>query len=287
LSRLSLPAAILAVAGVVYLALTGIRAGNASGSLDQTLTGNPDCSFQNFQGSVSSSQPIRQEFVAGRLAITGLDLCLNAEFGTLFSFAIRDGTIEAPRNARINGGATTAGPYEWTHLDFGSVTVLPGEAFLIELGDTSQFAWVATCPAAVGSCNHVDADLYPPGESSDNPNRDFVFRTYGSDGPTPTPFGALWGDFDCSSSVNALDGLARLMTSSGLTPDRSPSCPALDGNVFVDGMPVVWGNFDCIGNSADVLDALAIFKYLAEIAFPTTSSCPAAGEAVIVTRDVY
>ncbi len=69
---------VLLILSALLLALLATDA-SGHGAVDQTLTGDPDCTFQVLRGSLSSFNAIRQEFIPGRSTVAGVDLCLSGD----------------------------------------------------------------------------------------------------------------------------------------------------------------------------------------------------------------
>lgn len=283
--RRSLPA-LVALAALAAIVLMIAGAGRASGheTLDQTLTGNPDCTAE-FGGTLSSSGEIYQEFVPSLEGLVAVDVCVSTgPDPRTIDINIRRGTVAAPGAVLAAGSAAPAlSARQWLHIDLGSVLpVTPGEKLLLEIPESLDFSWAGTCVEIHVACTVVHPDLYPAGVGSFyGGTHDFLFRSYGTDDPTISRF---WADLNCSEEVTPDDGLMRIQASAGLPVQAAaPGCPSLDEEVMAGGESQTWGNVDCGNDPGDIYDALSIFMYLANLSYAKVDPCPEAGDPVEVT----
>jgi hypothetical protein len=279
------------VATVLLLAeVTNLSGGAAigAGSVDQTLTGNPDCGNDTFQTSAGAIGYLTQEFVPSKGALTGVDVCVmhnGSDKDLAVGISVRKGTANDTGDIIATGYFDLPDyNFQWAHVDFDPVAITPGEKLVIEVD--GYFGWSKTCAEVSGPCDHVDPDLYPPGTSIYG-DSDFLFRTYGSDeqapAPGPSPLSLEWGDEDCSGDMNALDALVPLMAAAGISlSPPAGSCPAPGQTVTVMGRQRSWGDVDCLGGDP-VLDALAILRDGAGgFDSPRDIGCPLPEERVVV-----
>lgn len=269
----------LVVALAAFLAIAASGRANASGALDQYLTGDPACPGE-FAGFVSTLGTLQQEFVPQMAALDGVDVCVQtfADYGPAVDITVRRGTVgnggEIIAATSIDGTEESA----WRHIDFDSIAVTPGESLLLEV--TGYFSWKETCAEIIGSCDHVDGDLYPPGRGYQEDN-DFFFRTYGSGGPGnepgPPPLTLQWGNLDCNGGLFPDDALVLVAMAAGVEPSigQSGGCPDIGQLVSVFGRERKWGDVDCLDHGP-LMDALALLLVNAGSYLPydMDTACP-------------
>jgi len=221
--RLAVWALASAVAAIGLLPSTS-RSGAALGPLDQALTGNPDCSSGNFRTSVSSHDPLEQEFVPSASHLERVQLCLAATPGTQATLNVREGTADDPGTILATKTVTTAvSGVQWVLVNLPApLATTPGANLVLEIPESSHFQWRGTCAAVYGTCTSVDPDLYPAGE----PNwgqyiGDFAFRTYAS----PFP-----GDGNGDGQVSMVDAMLTAQCVAGLIDCGTISQTAADVN---------------------------------------------------------
>lgn len=92
----------------------------------------------------------------------------------------------------------------------------------------------------------------------------------------------LWGDVNCSMTVNAVDGLRILRWVAGLRILQADVCYSPDALVQIeDGPEVQWSDADCNGTISSV-DALRIYRYVAGFDIRTIGDCPDPGASVTI-----
>ena len=273
------PSLAVAVAGLllVGVVLIGREDADAHGTLDQAFTGNPDCNFDNFKGSLSTPQSIYQEFAQTPSTLLAVDVCSSVfEDGETVEVNIRTGTAAAPGPIVASASLiANQGSFQWIHLDLDQpVPVSLGDKLVIEMPQTEHHDWISTCGEVFGTCDHIDVDEYPAGDSSAGSPRDFVFRSYGT-----TDFPLPWADFDCSNDVQPADGLAALRTWSGVEFDLD--CLTFGHEYPVDGITRIWGDINCDGayNLRDILD---VFAYKAGLTVQQAQGCPGLEDIVVI-----
>jgi hypothetical protein len=288
LARVTLGSIVILLALVA--ALPGRTAG--AGTVDQALTGNPGCSFDEFPAGVGVVSYLAQEFVPSMPAVTGADVCIVLHSPTLdpsVEVSIRRGTFNAPGEFITTKVANPPAGLGWFHVDFDPVAVTPGEKYVLQV--TGRFGWQISCYEINSTCDHLDGDLYPPGETNFK-GGDHVFRTYGSNDAAPPPSAAQplvirWADLDCSQSFTAADALVPLALAAGVQPPVSPAggnCPAIGQNVTVFDRQRQWADVDCLPLGAAV-DALKILIESAPgnyIEFDRDIACPRPRQHVLV-----
>jgi hypothetical protein len=272
-------AAIAFALAVVILAMVGSSPVSGHGTLDQTFTGNPDCSYDNFKGSLATGSPIYQEFVPSMSKLVAIDVCSTVfNDDTAINVNIRNGAA-AHLGPVIATMSTTANVgYQWLHFDLNApLPVFPGEKLVIEMPSATDHNWIETCNEIFGTCDHIDQDQYPAGDSSSGSPADFVFRSYGGSGPTPTPrpdIAAAWADLNCSGQITREDGLLPMEAAASVAPAVQDECAPLGGTISWFGVFRTWGDLGCDG-VADVRDTLVVFKYLAGLPSTAPNNCPA------------
>jgi alpha-tubulin suppressor-like RCC1 family protein len=105
---------------------------------------------------------------------------------------------------------------------------------------------------------------------------------------TPTPLPDLvWGDFDCSGTYNADDGLAIIawwadLELAAAQPAGISACPGVATHPQINGAEGIWADSNCL-DDVTLEDALLIFADLAGIAASGLPGfCPELGEPVDV-----
>jgi hypothetical protein len=100
--------------------------------------------------------------------------------------------------------------------------------------------------------------------------------------PTPTtPTGEhIWGDNNCSSLVDPVDGLLALRHDAGL-PTNTGECPAMGATVEVGGQVIEWGDIDCNG-TVDPVDGLKLLRHDSGLSVSQPEGCPGIGAPVSV-----
>lgn len=215
---------VVSVVSIVSLTLlTRSHTAIGLGTLDQTLTGNPDCDTANFRGSTSWPYPLQQEFVPAVEYLTGADVCVYAAGSHLITVNIRSGDLSTPgailTSASVSGVGDQA---QWAHVDFEPLALTTGETYLLEIPDSFNFQWRGTCWQIAGSCVSIDPDLYPAGAASEG-GGDFGFRTYATDQlPTPTA--------TATSTSTATATLTPTPTSTA-TPTSTPTTTPTQTNI--------------------------------------------------------
>jgi len=281
----------LLVLMIVLLASVGTRFASGQGTLDQFLSGNPDCAFDTFQGGAGTVGPLRQEFVPSKPTLTAVEACIYPQAFTAdpaFDLNIRRGTAQSPGEIVATTSVDTSiNDYQWLHAEFDPLAVTPGEKLVLEV--SGHFAWELTCSEVNSACDHVDPDLYPPGESQYT-GADFLFRTYGSDDPGSPPgqppLTIQWGNLNCSAVMDAADALIPLAGAAGVDAPALPAgsgCPAMGESVTVFGRQRQWGDVDCL-TLGPVTDALAVLTNVAGwyIPYQRAVACPLALQYVNV-----
>lgn len=157
-----------------------------TGTADQALSGDPACGETAFHGFVSSTGPLRQEFVssANVRGADAVDLCLSfSGAGVAATVNLRTGSAASPGPIVATATATSTGSgFQWLRFDFANAApTTPGLMYVIELPGSATFQWRGTCGQIQGACVTVDPDLYPPGGTNTAAIRDFAFRTIAGD----------------------------------------------------------------------------------------------------------
>lgn len=272
---------LLAAAALVAITLLS-SVSWAGGAVDQTLEGDPPC--QDFEGFVSGGF-LRQEFVPSQPVLFGFDLCLGHPGEGSFIVNVRRGSAldPGPRIATQVRDLPQPAGKAYIEIDLATpVIVDPGEKLVIELPETSTFAWYATCSQVLNACTQVNHDLYPEGEPNVGPPiGDFAFRSAGS---PLDPDWYIWGDDDCGLSVQAVDALAKLRFIAGLSVQQEEPCLPIESTHFF--LPAgyllegAWGDADCDGD-VDAVDALSVLRYIASLdPFDLALECPPVGGVV-------
>lgn len=86
----------------------------------------------------------------------------------------------------------------------------------------------------------------------------------------------MWGDLDCTRSVDAVDALTALRYVVGLPVSQQQPCPVVGG--AIDEV-VPWGDVDCDARVSAV-DALKILRYTVGLPVSAPEQCPALGSLV-------
>lgn len=93
----------------------------------------------------------------------------------------------------------------------------------------------------------------------------------------------IWGDTYCDDQLDFEDPLDVLGFVVGFISfaNCGPvyAAPVISSVVTVDGLEVIWGDVSCNG-SIDVVDALFLLRFIAELPVPDTAPCPAIGASV-------
>ncbi len=269
-----------AVLAVLVSALFGYERLQAHGTLDQALTGDPECNAMNFRATISSGGSIRQEFVPSKSGLTAVDVCLSIGTGITFQVNILAGTAATPGEVLASALATTttAPGRQWVHLELPTtIYTEPNAMLVLEIPESATFAWTGTCGSAFGGpCTTADPDLYPPGRSNFTDFAfavgDFAFRTYA--GPPTLPG---QGDVDCDGDVDSVDSLKELRHVAGLSVSQNEPCPEIGSEVAS-----LFGDVDC-DDDVDSVDSLKILRSVAGLSVSQIEPCPDIGIAVEVT----
>ena len=101
--------------------------------------------------------------------------------------------------------------------------------------------------------------------------------------PQSGPQQEMWGDVDCSGSVNPIDSLKLLRKDAGLSSlSIQGLCPGLGSTVAVDAVERVWGDGDCSG-ALNPVDSLKTLRFDAGLSAPKVDpACPDFGSLVTV-----
>jgi hypothetical protein len=92
----------------------------------------------------------------------------------------------------------------------------------------------------------------------------------------------IWGDNNCSGSVDPVDGLLELRFDAGLSANTN-ECPDMGQVVEAAGAsPHPWGDVDCDGQAGPV-DSLKLLRHDAGLSVGQEPECPAIGSAVLVS----
>jgi hypothetical protein len=92
----------------------------------------------------------------------------------------------------------------------------------------------------------------------------------------------LWGDSDCSGTVNPIDSLKILRSDAGLPVSATGDCPVIASNVTVDGTPRLWNDVDC-GGAVNPVDSLKTLRYDAGLSVSQAAGCPGVATTVTVS----
>jgi hypothetical protein len=131
--------------------------------------------------------PVGQEFQPSLPILEGVEVQLSSPFGgpdDTITLNIRQGSVTGTVLATATKFLTT-GPSNWVYFTLGSISVVPGATYVIELAATQvTFRWDSSSFPA-----------YPRGDAiwRGNPNSmyDFCFRTYGSEASYSSPVGGF------------------------------------------------------------------------------------------------
>ena len=92
----------------------------------------------------------------------------------------------------------------------------------------------------------------------------------------------LWGDSDCSGSVNPIDSLKTLRSDAGLSVSQTGDCPDIASAVTVDGTARLWNDVDC-GGAVNPVDSLKILRFDAGLSVSREAGCPVMATTVTVS----
>ncbi len=178
---------VVVAAGVSAVLVVAVLAPGAMGhgDLDQTLTGDPECSTLNFREGHGGTGALRQEFVPAQPGLVGADLCLQiySAGAIMVQLNVRSGTAGGPGPILASGSATVEPGTGWVHIDLPApLTVTPGQKMVLEVSGLVGAFWRGTCAQIRDVCPTVDPDLYPQGGTNEEGVGDFAFRTYGGPG---------------------------------------------------------------------------------------------------------
>jgi subtilisin family serine protease len=84
----------------------------------------------------------------------------------------------------------------------------------------------------------------------------------------------IWGDLNCSRSVDAVDALQTLRYVVGLSVSQSQPCPVVGGSL--DSSPA-WGDVDC-DRQVSAVDALKILRFVVGLSVRVEEGCPEMGQ---------
>lgn len=279
---------LIALLLVVLVAAGAARAGGLV--LDQHFIGNPDCTYESLRGSISSGGPSRQEFVPEAPVLLAAELCLSFTGGEEVTLNIRSGTAKAPGDtlASMTVNTPMTGAPAFVQFAFDATFVEPGATYVLEIPQSPDFAWLATCAEPVpGYCDDADPDPYPQGGTNFDGVEGFEslgkfgFRTYSG----PFPGSLVWGDDDCNLATNAVDALKTLQEIAALPYTQEQPCPGIGvsftvATAGVDG-GIPWGDIDC-GGDVDSVDALQILRHVAALQVNQEPGCPGLGDEVVL-----
>lgn len=108
-------------------------------------------------------------------------------------------------------------------------------------------------------------------------------RSIAASAPESASQQEMWGDVDCSGSINPIDSLKLLRKDAGLS-SLSPQglCPGLGSSVAVNAVERLWGDGDCSG-ALNPVDSLKTLRYDAGLSAPKVDpACPGFGDLVTV-----
>lgn len=283
--RLSPVILALVIAAAIGAALL-VTGASGHGTLDQTLTGDPECNLSNFPATVSSTGELRQEFVPAQGQLLAVELCVEIGEGVHVDLNIRDGTANAA--GAVLASASAVGQYtqsgnQFLHFDLAApVATAAGRMLVIELPESPTFVWRGTCAEINVACTSIGPDLYPAGQANATQYRwvtDFGFRTYGNGEPAAP----AKGDIDCDGSVTSVDALDVLRVVALLDVHLPAGCPAISiaGLALVrsDAVPqltLARGDIDCEGTITAV-DALMLLRYVAHLDVHLPDGCAPIG----------
>jgi hypothetical protein len=123
----------------------------------------------------------------------------------------------------------------------------------------------------VGECSDLEIEVLPGN-----------FLEPDNDAPTPAIMTdvdicivagetVLWGDLNCSDTIDAVDALAVLRHDAGLSTNTG-DCPAMGETITVEGETVPWGDLACSG-AVDAVDGLLVLRFDAGLS-ANTGDCP-------------
>ncbi len=101
--------------------------------------------------------------------------------------------------------------------------------------------------------------------------------------PQSGPQHEIWGDVDCSGSINPIDSLKLLRKDAGLSSlSVQGLCPGPGSSVVVNAVTRVWGDGDCSG-ALNPVDSLKTLRFDAGLGAPKVDpTCPDFGSLVTV-----
>ena len=106
-----------------------------------------------------------------------------------------------------------------------------------------------------------------------------------TESPTPTPTSVpgaelVWGDVDCSGSVDSVDALTDLRHVAAFSVSQEAGCPEIGSTVNIaEASEHLWGDVDCNG-SVNSVDALKQLRHVVAFSVLQDEPCPDIGESV-------
>ncbi len=151
-------------------------------------------------------------------------------------------------------------------------------------GETTLASITFSAVGAIGACSDLTINVVshlgpdPEGPETTNPTttngRICVVAEPGTE--------RLWGDSDCSGSVNPIDSLKTLRSDAGLSVSQTGNCPDIASNVTVDGTARLWNDVDCSGG-VNPVDSLKILRHDAGLSVSQAGGCPGVATTVTVS----
>jgi hypothetical protein len=192
----------------------------------------------------------------------------------------RSSGFEGPPEA-TSGVSVNLTPVSSTvHIDFEPIPVAGDETFSLRFVDV---------------VSPLNDTFFFDGESEYDGCPD-VTTTAEIEGPDPEPrevapvfvvlsgheIRFVWGDSSCEGQVAAHDAFPplRYALANAVAP-AGGGCPQIGTNAGIDGVPRIWGDWDC-GGGVGTGDVLVILAAIADVDTPI-QDCPAVGEPIEIT----
>jgi CSLREA domain-containing protein len=277
-----------------------LNSGELAGVANSTLTGEGDCLviidatanpdgsetalFRNniFQGQTDFEQPFENSCLAWAEGfshnpfdidyslIAGVkdDACPGAHDICGVSPGLADSSVDS-FDAHLLPGSPA--------IDAGTSAGVPSDDFDGHLRDSQP---------DIGAYEYGAAGTEEPTSSGAPPASSPTVTPTATPTPSqPTPAGSeVWGDTNCSGSVDPVDSLLTLRFDAGLSTNTG-DCPDLGQVVDVQNASLhLWGDVDC-GGQVTPVDSLKTLRYDAGLSVSQEQGCPEIGSEVLIVEE--
>ncbi|HUF52907.1 MAG TPA: right-handed parallel beta-helix repeat-containing protein [Dehalococcoidia bacterium] len=147
------------------------------------------------------------------------------------------------------------------------------------LFNTSEFSDPVSLPPPVTPTPSLTVTVTPTPAPSFTPTLSPTTTPSDTATATSTPGAFVWGDVDCSGTINPVDSLKTLRYDAGLSVEQANDCPPIGEPFSFDGAQELWGDVDCSGAVTPV-DSLKGLRFDAGLTVFQEDGCPPIGSSV-------